>query len=410
MTLSRRYGLLMVAVLTRICLSSSADAQTFETLHRFQYGADGAAPTSGLIYNGGKLYGATPAGGATPCNCGLIFAMDPTTGTETRLHALNGGADGGEPNELAYANGYLYGTAYDGGTDGFGTLFKVDAETGKFTVLYNFSGATDGSFPSVGVTIFGDTLYGETNGFYYGNGTSVDGTVYKFNLKSQKWSSVHIFGTVRDAIDPEGLIHDGGTIYGSSLYGGNTLCIGEGGCGVIFKIAPATNKETVLHRFKGGRDGAYPSAIIMWQGAIYGTLESNGKSCGGYGCGAIFKMDPATGAIIALYKLQAHDRLEGPGYGVVYHDGAVYGTADVDHFGGSCGGKGTNCGGIFKVDLSTGTETVLYRFTGGADGGDPEGNLLYHDGALYGTTFQGGDLSKCNHIGCGTVFKLTLAR
>jgi len=50
--------------------------------------------------------------------------------------------------------------------------------------------------------------------------------------------------------------------------------------------------------------------------------------------------------------------------------------------------------------------SVLYRFTGGADGGDPLGPLtLDKAGNLYGTTYEGGD-PGC-YGGCGTVFQLT---
>jgi len=46
-------------------------------------------------------------------------------------------------------------------------------------------------------------------------------------------------------------------------------------------------------------------------------------------------------------------------------------------------------------------ETVLYSFTGGADGGVPHGFRFDTQGAIYGTTFAGGS------NGYGTVFKLT---
>jgi uncharacterized repeat protein (TIGR03803 family) len=61
---------------------------------------------------------------------------------------------------------------------------------------------------------------------------------------------------------------------------------------------------------------------------------------------------------------------------------------------------------VFKLDKS-GQETVLYSFTGKADGAGPEAGLLRDAaGNLYGTTSDGGDLS-CGFSGCGTVFKVT---
>lgn len=62
------------------------------------------------------------------------------------------------------------------------------------------------------------------------------------------------------------------------------------------------------------------------------------------------------------------------------------------------------CGVVFKVS-PTGSERVLYTFTGDPDGGGPDGSYPQGDltfdkeGNLYGTTTQGGDLG-------GVVFKL----
>ena len=61
-------------------------------------------------------------------------------------------------------------------------------------------------------------------------------------------------------------------------------------------------------------------------------------------------------------------------------------------------------GVVYKLSPS-GTETVLYTFTGGADGGIPDSALSWDDkGNLYGTTQHGGS-SNCGR-GCGVVFKL----
>jgi uncharacterized repeat protein (TIGR03803 family) len=65
---------------------------------------------------------------------------------------------------------------------------------------------------------------------------------------------------------------------------------------------------------------------------------------------------------------------------------------------------------IFKVTLA-GKESVLYSFTGGTDGGAPNGSLLMDRQAnIYGTAYLGGDLqctSIPNTAGCGVVFKIS---
>jgi len=56
------------------------------------------------------------------------------------------------------------------------------------------------------------------------------------------------------------------------------------------------------------------------------------------------------------------------------------------------------------------TESIVYSFTGAADGSNPVGALVFGtDGTLYGTTFDGGDLTGCDGYSCGVVFKLTLS-
>jgi uncharacterized repeat protein (TIGR03803 family) len=97
--------------------------------------------------------------------------------------------------------------------------------------------------------------------------------------------------------------------------------------GTVYKL-DAVGHETVLHTFAGGSDGADPESAVVLDAA-----------------------------------------------------GNVYGT--------TVGGGVANVGVVYKVDTS-GQETVLYSFTGGADGGTPNGVIVDAAGNLYGTTLFGG--------------------
>lgn len=121
-----------------------------------------------------------------------------------------------------------------------------------------------------------------------------------------------------------------GNLYGTTYYGGdlNNRNCGPGGCGVVFKLDP-TGKESVLYTFLGGTDGGvtYTGVTADSKGNLYGVTADYGAN----------------------------------GYGVVY-----------------------------KL-APTGEQTVLYAFTGGADGGNPE-CVLYRNSAgnLFGAASAGG--------------------
>jgi uncharacterized repeat protein (TIGR03803 family) len=116
------------------------------------------------------------------------------------------------------------------------------------------------------------------------------------------------------------------------------------------------------------------------------------------GAGTVFKLD-SSDTETELYSFCSPAGCQNGGIplGALVRDaaGTLYGTTQV----GGTGSYGT----VFKLDPS-GNETILYNFTGGTDGGNPEGSLtLDSKGNLYGTALTGGALS-CGSSGCGVVF------
>ena len=321
-----------------VLAAAAAQGQTLTTLYSFTSGADGKQPYAGLVRDAaGNLYGTTQYGGIKRCplGCGTIFKLD-ATGKETLLHSFTGGADGATPiaGLIRDSAGNLYGAASLGGHFKVGTVFKLDS-AGTFTVLYSFTGAPDGAQPHSGL--------------------------------------------LRDAQ---------GNLYGTTVSGGDLTCNPSGGCGTVFKV-DTTGKETVLHTFTGGADGKFPQAALIRDAA--GNLFGTTTSAGDAGLGTAFEVD-STGKETVLHSFAGGADGQSPFAGLVVNG--------QDFYGATAGGGPPAFGTVFKLD-KTGMETVLYTFTGGADGGFPFASLI-HDSAgnFYGTTDAGGA------FGFGTVFKL----
>ena len=142
--------------------------------------------------------------------------------------------------------------------------------------------------------------------------------------------------------------------------------------------------------------------MLDGEGNLYGVTEDGGSGGCGVGCGTVFKVDKL-GKTTVLYGFTGGADGGTPSGSLIEDaDGNLYGAT---FWGGNLSGCLTNgCGVLFKLDRF-GSETVLYTFSGKADGANPNGGLIRDArGNLYGTAAYGGD-SSC-YLGCGTVFKL----
>ena len=306
--------------------------------------------------------------------------------TYKTLYSFSGGSDGAEPMSSLVQDtaGNLYGTTRDGGTLGLGTVFQL-AQSGTEKVLHSFTGGTDGSIPASGLILdSAGNLYGTTDlGGAYNHGV-----VFKIDSSSNE-SVLHAFSGGTDGIgSPAALIRDGaGNLFGVTYYGGNGPCSFQGntGCGTIFKI-DASGNESVLYNFTGINGDGHPDTALVEDSAgnLYGAARD----------GEVFEVAPS-GIGKPLHILGGADGSDLRGDLIRDGAGNLYGTA---FFGGALGS-----GVVFKVDVS-GNETVLYNFSGGTDGANPQSGLVADAaGNFYGTTHNGGA------HGYGVVFKLDSA-
>jgi uncharacterized repeat protein (TIGR03803 family) len=335
---------LAAVLLPELVATRSAQAQTFTTLYNFTGPPDAKNPAGGLVQDAaGNLYGAGSGGNSSACGgCGAVFKLTP------------------------------------GGTE---------------TVLYSFTGPPDGAGPNGGLILdAAGNLYGTTQAG--GNSSACSGgcgTIFKLD-PTGKETVLHSFDGADGSLPNGYLIQDAsGNLYGTTQIGGS------GNSGVVFKLDP-TGTLTVLYDFMGGADGGSPQGGLVQDAA--GNLY--GVSSGGTVYGSVFKVDQ-TGTETVLFYFNGSDGWQ-PGGGLVLDSsGALYGTTLI-------GGVLSNeckfgCGVVFKLDTS-GTETVLYSFTGPPDGYEPTGTLVRDAaGDLYGNTVEGGSTVGGGH-GCGTVYKL----
>ena len=352
-----------------VCTSQAA---TEKILHNFSILPHGSNPASALIADpAGNFYGVTSKGGAY----GTVFQLTQTSDgkwIETVVHSFlgppSGGTDGAYPRGgLVFDSaGSLYGATASGGIYGSGTIFKLTPSSGghwKEVVIHNFA-----DFPNDGARPTGNLIFDAS-----------------------------------------------GSLYGTTAGGGNEVLCGDqyvqAACGTVFELSPDSSgnwKVTILYNFKGGTDGCDPNPGLVFDkaGSLYGTTYLTGGSdynCWGGSGGIAFKLSPGSGGwtedIVFSFNVTSDGN---PSVGLILDDsGNLYGATQ---YGGDC----NLCGAVFELSLVGGSwiRTVLYGFSGGADGGLPIGNLSFDSsGNLYGSTEFGDNLSACGN-GCGTVFEL----
>jgi len=329
-------------------------------LYAFHGGTDGIQPLGNLLFDAsGNLYGTTFGGGtdtscSPPLGCGTVFELSPKgdgSWKETVLYSFQNGSDGAQPSGLTFgASGKLYGVSYlyagsavfelspsqtKGGAwtettiyttgnssyvwvspnfvfDQKGSLYgswfpnfccggvfelKYADKTWQWTDLYDFQGGGNGDEPGSGI-IF------DSKGRMYGTGISGGnnwGIAFELKRSGGQWTESMLynfcsFNNCADGASPGApLVFDqAGNLYGTTEAGG--AACSNGGCGVVFKLAPTKSgewTETVLHRFKGGLDGSspYDGLTLDGKGHTYGTTGVGGTSSG-QGYGTVFEVTP----------------------------------------------------------------------------------------------------------------------
>ena len=392
-------------------LIGPASAQTpplgYGILHTFQAAdsdsrnPDGTYPYSGLTSGSdGYLYGAASGGGSG--NQGTIFKVRLDGAGFQTLYSFsprgssspygNGSGADAVGVLLPGGDGFFYGTAEEGGTNGSGTLFKIRADGTGFAVIHTFSALSnsntnsDGSVPCKGLTSGGD-------GFFYGvtqfGGANGDGTVFQVNSDGSVFNTRHSFAEATEGGYVNGpLVALGdGYLYGTTFNGG-----GSGVYGTVFRVRTDGTGFLVLHPFTAtATDGANPAAGLTPGpgGFLYGTTFFGGANKEG----TVFKLQPNGSGFQVIYSFSALDGSDHNADGAAPYYSSVTVGADGLLYGSTYYGGPDDVGTVFRVAPDgTGFQTLHgFGTNGTADGSNGAGTPVFGpDGNLYGVTRQGG--------------------
>jgi uncharacterized repeat protein (TIGR03803 family) len=282
-----------------VVFSLNNDGSGFMTLHSFNAtigGAfaannDGSDPYAGVTFRSNVLFGVAMNGGSS--DNGTVYAINTVTSGFTNLHTF-GGNDGAHPQgKLILADDILYGTTFSGGISNYGSVFAVHVDGSGFTNLWNFTGGSDGGNPETGVVMVSNTLYGTT----YDEGSNGEGTLFSVGTDGSNFTILHTF---TGANDPDGehpvaLDCFCGCLYGTT-FGGGTY-----GYGTLFKLDPASGLYTYLCSIAGGNGGENPmGGVVMFNKTLWGTTYGGGNN----GLGALFAFDLSTKSLSTVYSFQ----------------------------------------------------------------------------------------------------------
>ncbi len=255
---------------------------------------DGSKPDANLILSGNTLYGTTSTGGLEENGAlfkvntdgsgfAVIYNFRPLLPGYGTRGSYTYNADGADPQAglLSFGN-TLFGTAFQGGAAGWGSVYKINTDGSGFTNLYSFTNGLDGSGPKAVLVLSGETLYGTASK----GGANGLGTIFSVSTNGSGFSTLYPFSkTNANGFNSDGAYPQAGLILSDDILYGTASAGGVAGYGTVFSFNTSTLSFAGIYSFTNGMDGAKPDAsLIMSEDTLYGTASAGGAA----GNGAVF--------------------------------------------------------------------------------------------------------------------------
>jgi uncharacterized repeat protein (TIGR03803 family) len=355
----------------------AAGSSTITTLASCS-GSNGQYPYGGLVEDAqGDLFGTTYQGGAN--GGGTVFEVGAGSGAITTIIDLNW-SNGQNPYAGLFADnkGNLFGTGFTGGAHAYGTVFEVATGNSSIATLASFADSTDGAYPKGGVVE-------DSSGNLFGTtwGGAVD-TVFEVVSGSGTITTLASFNSTVGSTPEASVIEDNsGNVFGTTNGGGTY------NDGTIYEVVAGSGNATTLVSFNGS-NGTSPNATLVedTHGNLFGVATGGGAA----GRGTVFELTAGSHAVTTLVTFN--------GANGAYPGGSLIEDAAGNFFGVTHGGGANGWGTVFELSMPSGTITTLASFNG-SNGEYPEGSLLEDSqGNLFGTATSGGA------FGDGTVFEI----
>jgi uncharacterized repeat protein (TIGR03803 family) len=293
-------------------------------------------------------------------------------------------------------------------------------------VVFNFKGKKTGDIPQDNgnlLVLSNGHVVGTAMNGPNGGGVVFDATPPTASNPSWGYKVIYSFnGGPADGYSPVNGLTEGkhGILYGLTAWGGLGSSGDIGGCGVVYQLTPpgltgtGAWAESVLYDFGASASGdgckPYNTQLLFDKktGSLYGTTQLGGGTAGG---GTLFRLDPPAEAG-GLWTETVLYRFSG-GVDGGHPSGGITGDTEGGTIYGTTQNGGDGYGLVWKYNTASGEMATVYTFLGGSDGASPLGGVIgpfptsvygseYY---LLGTTIAGGGSANCSG-GCGTVFAI----